>query len=431
MLFRLLRRLIDVRPAEVTALAWSWIYFFSVLSAYYVIRPIRDEIGAAAGVSKLPWMFTATLIGMTIANPPFAALVSRLAPVRFISTVYRFFAVNLLLFLVLLETTSGSVNLWTGRIFFTWSAIFNLFVVSVFWGFMVDVFSNEQGRRLFGFIAAGGTIGGIAGSTITASLVAHTGRAVPMLISVALLEVAVLAVRRLSKVARRLEERHEHEAVVGGRVLAGITNAVKSPYLLNISLYMLLFTMLSTFLYFQQADIVKDSFASRAARTAYFANVDLAVNLLTLSTQLFLTGRLLKRLGVAACLTLIPAVSVGGFLCLGIKPVLWAVVILQVARRGGDFAITRPAREVLFTVMPREDKYKAKCFIDTFVYRAGDQIGAWSYALMGRMGLQLAGIAMAAVPIAAVWMFIGLWLGRRQERLSEKTNAIPVVSCNA
>jgi ATP:ADP antiporter, AAA family len=420
LLCRQLRRVIDVRPAEVTALVWSWIYFFSILSAYYVIRPIRDEIGAAAGVHSLPWMFGATLIGMTIANPPFGALVSRLAPARFISVVYRFFGFNLLLFLVLLETTSGSLNMWTGRVFFTWTAIFNLFVVSVFWGFMVDVFSNEQGRRLFGFIAAGGTIGGIVGSALTSALVEHTGRGVPLLLSAALLEASVLAVRRLSNIAHRLRERHAHEqhTPVGGGILSGVTHALRSPYLLNISLYLLLFTILSTFLYFQQADIVKSSFANRAARTVFFANIDLAVNVLTLSIQVFLTGRILKKLGVALTLTLLPAVSIAGFLWLGVRPTLWAIVVLQVLRRAGDFAVARPAREILFTVMPREDKYKAKSFIDTFVYRVGDQIGAWAYAFMGLLGLGLSGIGLAAVPVSVAWLCNALWLGRRQERMS-------------
>jgi AAA family ATP:ADP antiporter len=354
--------------------------------------------------------------------------VSRLSPARFISIVYRFFGLNLLVFLVLLETTTGAVSLWTGRIFFTWTAIFNLFVVSVFWGFLVDVFSNEQGRRLFGFIAAGGTIGGIVGSTLTATLVSHTGRSIPLLLSAALLEVAVLAVRRLSRISSGLRERpaNEDQTPVGGSVLSGITNAARSPYLLNISLYLLLFTILSTFLYFQQAEIVKTSFASREARTAFFANVDLAVNVVALSIQLFLTGRIMKTLGVALALTLLPALSMAGFFWLGVQPSLWAVVILQVFRRGGDFAVGRPAREVLFTVMPREDKYKAKSFIDTFVFRAGDQLGAWVYAFLGFLGLGISGIGLAAVPIAAVWLGIGFWLGRRQEQMARGGSVGPV-----
>ena len=420
---RRLRVVIDVKPAEVAALAWSWLYFFSILSAYYVIRPIRDEIGAAGGIENLPWLFTGTLCAMLIANPPFSALVARLAPVRFISWTYRFFMANLVLFLVLLETTTGPGNAWTGRIFYIWAAVFNLFVVSVFWGFLADVFSSEQSRRLFGFIAAGGTIGGIAGSLLTSALVEHLGRTRLLLVSAVLLEVAVFSVRRLSGVAPGLRERsgaRGEEAAVGGSVLSGFAHAVRSPYLLSLTVYMLLFTVLSTFLYFQQADIAKHSFANRAARTAFFARIDLAVNGLTLLIQLLLTGRIIKRLGVALTLTLLPALSVAGFAVLGFAPTVWAIITFQVLRRAGNFAVARPTRETCFTVVPREDKYKAKSFIDTFVYRAGDQIGAWVYAGMGFLGLGLVGISFAAVPIAVLWLVNGLWLGRRNESLARE-----------
>ena len=420
---RLLRAVIDVKPAEATALAWSWLYFFSILSAYYVIRPIRDEIGAAGGIENLPWLFAGTLCGMLIANPPFSALVARLAPVRFISWTYRFFMANLVLFLILLETTRGPANAWAGRVFYIWVAIFNLFVVSVFWGFLADVFSSEQSRRLFGFIAAGGTIGGIVGSTLTSVLVEHLGRSRLLLVSAVLLELAVFSVRRLSMISRGLRERsgtRGDEAAVGGGVLSGMTHTVRSPYLLNLTVYMLLFTILSTFLYFQQADIAKHSFTDRSARTAFFANIDLAVNVLTLLIQLLLTGRIIKTLGVALTLTLLPALSVVGFAVLGLAPTVWAIITFQVLRRAGNFAVARPTRETCFTVVPREDKYKAKSFIDTFVYRAGDQIGAWVYAGMGLLGLGLAGISLAAVPIAALWLVNGLWLGRRNELLARE-----------
>jgi AAA family ATP:ADP antiporter len=429
--YRLLRRLIDVRPEEVRTLAWSWLYFFSILSSYYVIRPIRDEIGAAGGVEKLPWLFMGTLIGMTLANPPYSALVSRLSPLRFISISYRFFAANLIVFLVLFETTTGQSAVWVGRIFYIWSAIFNLFVVSVFWGFMVDILTNEQSRRLFGFIAAGGTIGGIAGSTLTSGLVERLGSSILLLLSAVMLEVAVFSVYGIARnnaVMRQRKASGQREAPIGGGVLSGITNALRIPYLMNISLFMMLFTVLSTFLYFQQADIAKASFTDRGARTAFFANVDLAVNVLTLAIQLFLTGRVLKRLGVALTLTLLPAVSAVGFLLLGLAPTLWAIVALQVLRRAGNFAVARPTREILFTVMPREDKYKAKSFIDTFVYRAGDQVGAWVYALMVAAGLSVAGISFVAVPLSLIWLFNGLWLGRRQEKLVRNSQLGVVLS---
>ncbi len=419
----MLRVLVDVKPGETAALAWSWLYFFSILSAYYVIRPIRDEIGAAGGIENLPWLFTGTLVGMLVANPPFSVLVARLAPVRFISWTYRFFMANLVLFLILLGTTTGPANAWAGRAFYVWAAIFNLFVVSVFWGFLADVFSSDQSRRLFGFIAAGGTLGGIAGSSLTSVLAEHLGSARLLLVSAVLLEVAVFGVRRLAKTSRRLRERpgsRDQDAVVGGRVLSGFAHAIRSPYLLQLTLYMLLFTILSTVLYFQQADIAKQTFTSRAARTAFFAKIDLTVNVLTLLSQLLLTGRIIKRLGVALTLTLLPLLSVAGFAVLGLAPTVWAVVTFQVLRRAGNFAVARPTRETCFTVVPREDKYKAKSFIDTFVYRAGDQIGAWSYAGLGFIGLGLAGISLAAVPISIVWLVNGLRLGRRNEALARE-----------
>jgi AAA family ATP:ADP antiporter len=422
LVFRALGAVVDVRPPEVAALGWAWLYFFSILSAYYVIRPIRDEIGAAGGIEQLPWLFTGTLAGMLIANPPFSALVTRLAPIHFISWTHRFFMANLVLFLILLETTAGNAHVWVGRAFYIWGAIFNLFVVSVFWGFLADVFESEQSRRLFGFIAAGGTIGGIVGSLLTSVLVTRLGPSRLLLVSAVLLEVAVLGVRRLARIARSLHERHRphDDRPVGGDVLAGFRHAIRSPYLLNISVYMLLFTILSTFLYFQQADIAKHSFADRRARTAFFANVDLAVNTLTLLIQLLLTGRIVRRLGVAVTLTLLPALSAVGFAVLGIAPTLGAVVTFQVLRRAGNFAVARPTRETCFTVLPREDKYKAKSFIDTFVYRAGDQAGAWSYGGLALFGLGLPGISLVAVPISLIWLVNALWLGRRNEQLARE-----------
>jgi len=206
---------------------------------------------------------------------------------------------------------------------------------------------------------------------------------------------------------------------------------VRSPYLLNITVYMLLFTILSTFLYFQQADVARRAFTSRAARTAFFANIDLAVNVLTLVIQLFLTARLIRGLGVALTLTLLPALSVAGFAILGWSPTLWAVVGFQVLRRAGNFAVARPTRETCFTVLPREDKYKAKSFIDTFVYRAGDQIGAWSYAGLGAAGLGLGGISLVGALVAVAWLVNGLWLGRQNEALARSLAPSRVVSSGA
>ena len=419
--YRLLRRLIDARPDEVKALAWSWLYILSIFSSYYVIRPIRDEIGVAGGVENLPWLFTGTLIGMLAVNPAFAALVAKLPRARFIAITYRFFMANLLLFFLLLRAASSEQYLWVGRIFFIWTSIFNLFVVSVFWALMVDVFNSEQGKRLFGFISAGATLGGIIGSTLTASLARLIEPIYLLLASAVLLEVAVLSVRRLSRLSEALSSQpaaRGEKAVIGGGLLSGVTHAFKSPYLLNIGVYMLLYSITSTFLYFDQAAIVSRSFADRAARTEFFARVDQLVNILTLACQIFLTERILRAFGVALTLTLLPALSALGFGALGLAPTVAIVVAFQVLRRTANFAVARPTREVLFTVISREDKYKTKNFIDTVVYRTGDQVGAWSFALSSFLGLGLTGIAFAAVPLSAVWLVNGWWLGRRQETMA-------------
>ena len=419
-IYRLLRRFLDVRPAEIRALAWSWLYIFSLLSSYYILRPVRDEMGVAGGIENLPWLFTGTLAGMIAVNPPFAALVARLPRVRFIAIAYRFFISNLLIFAILLNAASAEQNIWLGRLFFIWTSIFNLFVVSVFWALMVDVYDSEQSKRLFGFIAAGATLGGIVGSSITALLAKQVSPVYLLLISAALIEIAVFGVRRLSRLSQALHRQpvmRSDQALIGGSVFSGVTHALKSPYLINVSVYILLFTVTSTFLYFQQAEIARQSFADRGARTAFFASIDLWVNILTLGAQLFLTHRLLRRLGVAVTLAILPALSILGFGTLASMPTIAVLVGYQVLRRAGNFAFARPTREVLFTVVPREDKYKAKSFIDTVVYRLGDQVGAWSYAGLGLLGVGMTGIALVAVPISCAWLVNGWWLGRKQEKM--------------
>jgi len=286
---------------------------------------------------------------------------------------------------------------------------------------MVDVFDSEQGKRLFGFIAAGATLGGIAGSSLTASLAKYVPATYLLLGSAVLLEEAVFSVRRLSGLSDALHQRpaaQSDKAPIGGSVLAGLTHAFKSPYLINMSVYMLLFAITSTLLYFQQLEIARQSFAERGARTAFFARIDLWVNIITLAAQLFLTGRVLRTIGVAFTLAMLPALSILGFGTLAITPILAVLVVYQVLRRAGNFAFARPSREVLFTVVPREDKYKAKSFIDTVIYRTGDQVGAWSYAALGFLGLAMTGISIVAVPISIAWLLNSLWLGRKQEGMA-------------
>ena len=420
---RLFRKAVDVKAEEVRALGLGFIYYFLILSSYYVIRPIRDDFGAAGGIENLPWMFTGTLVTMLIANALFAALVAKFSRRRFIPIAYRFFIGNLLIFFVLLMTISKSNQVWVGRAFFVWTSVFNLFVISVFWALMVDVFNTDQGKRLFGFISVGGTLGAIVGATITATLVRKVGTLNLLLISAALLELSVQCVRLFPNTLAGSSPsvKKGAEEPVGGGIWTGIVHNLSSPYLLGISAYMLLYSITSTLLYFQQVGIAASAFTDRPARTAFFAQIDLLVNVLTVLVQAFLTGRLLKWLGVGVTLAILPALSVVGFTTMGVVPTLTLLVIFLTLRRAGNFGIGRPARETLFTVVSREDKYKAKNFIDTVVYRTGDQIGAWSDPVLRWLGLGLSGVSFVAAPIAAVWLFVSLWLGRRQTAMARDT----------
>jgi len=430
-LIRLLRRVVDVREGEIEALFLSAAYFFFVLSAYYIMRPIRDEMAVAGGVDNLPWMFTGTLVLMILVNPPFAALVARFSRNRFVALCYRFFMLNLVVFFVLLRTMAPEQQIWVGRAFYWWVSIFNLFVVSIFWAFMSDVWKTGQSKRLYGFIGVGGTLGAMLGATITAWFSRFISPANLLLVSILFLEIAVWIVRRLSNLfeslrAARGETSDAHQPI-GGSIWAGITHVMRSPYLLGICAYMLGYTIVGTVLYYQQAEIAA-TIADRGLRTSFFGWIDSATNALTLITQILITGRLMKWLGVAVTLTLLPALCVIGFTALGFWPGAIVIVVFQVLRRGLNFAVARPARETLFTVVTREDRFKAKALIDTLVYRGGDQIGVWSYAGLRALGLALTGIAFAAVPVAGLWLLIGYWLGRRQTELQSELAAEPAAS---
>ncbi|MDQ3118975.1 MAG: MFS transporter [Verrucomicrobiota bacterium] len=414
-------RIVDARPDELRAVGLAFAYFFLVLTSYSILRPIRDEMGVAGGVENLPWLFSLTLAAMLIANALFSTLVTRYARRRFIPFAYRFFIANLIIYFLLLRGLPAEQQVWVGRTFFSWVSVFNLFVLSVFWAFMADTFSTEQGKRLFGFISVGGTLGAIAGASITALLAKTLGPVNLLLVSAALLEVAAQLVRFFPtsfKTEPESETRKQRaESPIGGSFWSGLTHSLRSPYLLGICAYMLLQTVTATFLYFQQAEVASRHFSDRASRTAFFAQIDVWVNVLTVLVQIFLTSRLLKWLGVGVTLATLPAISIVGFTTLGLMPTIAVLVVYQVLRRAGNFAVSRPAREVLFTSISREDKYKAKSFIDTFVYRAGDQVGAWSYAALGWFGLTMTGISFVAVPLAVIWCFLSVWLGRKQVAL--------------
>jgi AAA family ATP:ADP antiporter len=438
---RLFAKIVDVKPDEIRALWLAFVFNFLVLGGYYVIRPIRDEIGAA-GRENLPWMFTATLLTMLAANALFSAIVARMSRRRFLPIAYRFFIANLILFYVLMRTLPPAQNMWVGRVFFIWVSVFNLFVISVFWSFMTDIFRTDQAKRLFGFIAVGGSLGAICGGQITASLVRPIGTASLLFVSAAALEAAAWCVRFFPAEFARHPDRSEGspeprnarqnersvavsaarddnaEKPVGGSLWAGFTHVARSPYLLGICGFILLHAITATLVYFQQADLTAHQFTDRAARTAFFARLDQSVNILTICVQIFLTGRLLKWLGVGLTLAMLPLINIIGFTAMGVLPIIWLLAVFQTLRRASDYAVARPSREVLYTVLRREDKYKAKNFIDTFVYRMGDQIGAWSYPLLTWLGLGLSGISFVAAPLAALWGILSLWLGRKQIALA-------------
>lgn len=421
MLFRL--RNLGVRREESAAVVWSWLFFFAVLSAYYVIRPIRDELGVASGVDSLPWLFSGSLAGMLLANPLFSFVAARLSRPRFVSLSYGFFALNLLIFFTVFRAGSTGPDISAGRVFYIWTSVFNMFVVSIFWSVMADVFSAEQGRRLFGIIAAAGTIGSITGAALTSWLVAPIGTANLLLVSAALLQVAAIAARRLFRFASRGQGGQarigdaEQAAGIGGTAWEGARRSFADPYFLNVTLHMVLFTVLTTFLYFQQATLVDQAITDRTERTQFFANIDLVVNLIALATQMFATGWFIRAFGVTAALAFLPVASVIGFGSLALVPTVGVLMGFQIVRRAGNFAINRPAREVLFTAASPRDRYKTKSFIDTFVYRAGDQIGAWAYAPLVAAGLGITGTSIVAGALGVLSTFNAIWLGRKWRRL--------------
>jgi AAA family ATP:ADP antiporter len=420
---RILEKIVDVRGDEVRASLLAFVFNFVVLGGYYVIRPIRDEIGADRGVENLPWMYTGTLVGMLIANALYAAIVARMSRRRFIPIAYRFAIVNLFVFFLLMRTMPmPQERSILAPIFFIWVSVFNLFATTMFWSFMADVFTPEQGKRLFGFIAVGGSLGGIVGGFVTSSLAGKLSAAVFLLITAAMLEIAAQCVRLFPADFRAHDERSEQP--IGGKFWEGATHIMRSPYLLGLAVFLMIYTLTNTWAYFQQSDLTGHQLQDRAARTSFLANIDIAVNTITVLIQVFLTGRLMKWFGVGITLALMPLLSAVGFAAIGFAPILTVLATFQILRRAAGFALLRPAREVLFTVLRREDKYKAKSLIDTFGYRLGDITGAWSYPLMRWFGLGLAGISWVAVPIGAIWCALSIWLGRKQRQLAEGQHAV-------
>lgn len=414
-----------VTTCEARLLFWSWLYISILFISYYILRPIRDELGVAGGVKNLPWLFTGTLLAMLLVNPLFAWLVKRCSREQFIKLTYRFFSLHLLIFLAALKFASPEQNVWIGQIFFIWVSVFNLFVVSVFWSFVVDIFTAEQSKRLFGFLATGATLGGMAGSSLTSGLVDKIGQNGLLLIAMVLIECAVFASQRLAKAhnLQGINFTHSHkQQPIGGGIFTGVAHTFRSPYLFSIALFIFFYSTTSTILYFHQASIAESVLIDRNSRTAFFANIDFWVSVFTLLFQLLLTSRILGWLGVAFTLCALPLISALGFAALISHSSVTLFIAVQVARRVSNYALARPAREILFISVSREDRYKTKHFIDTFVYRAGDQLASWTYAGFIAAGLSLSGIAIVAVPFSCLWLGMSIWLGRKHEKYAVINN---------
>src|SRR5438067_4947804 len=397
MLRKAFTRLVDVKPEELRALWLGFAFHFLILTGYYITKPIRDSIGAS-NMEALPWMFTATLIAMLVANTAFAAAVARMSRRKFIPFVYGFFIFVFALFFLAMRIRSAPEQVWIDRGFFVWVSVFNLFNTAVFWAFMTDLFTVEQGKRLYAFIAVGGTLGAIAGAYITKNLIRGMGPANLVAISATLFAIVCFIVRffpnNFTQVNKTAPAREEP---IGGTAWSGITHIVRSPYMFGLAAAIMLYTSTSTWAYFQQTTLAGAALKTSADRTVFFSSLEIWVNTITLFIQVFLTGRLLKWFGVAFTLTGLPFLSMLGFGAMAIAPSLAMLAFFQVTRRTAAYALMRPSREILFTVLKREDKYKVKSVTDTLGYRVGDQLGAWSYDRLHAFGLSLNAISWIAV----------------------------------
>jgi AAA family ATP:ADP antiporter len=421
MLRALVEKFVEIRDDnELRGLLWGTSYGFFIMTAYYILRPVRDEI-SSADRGNLQILWTAVFGVMLVAVPLYSWAVSRWPRRIFVPLANRFFIACLVGFWLSLVFLPGDARPWIDRVFYVWTSVFALFVVTVFWGLMADCFSNNQGKRLFAFIAMGSSLGAMAGSSLTAVLAEWVPTFSLLLIACVPLEIAtwcaaVLNRRFATGDVMGIDEKNK---AIHGNAWSGMKAVFASPYLAGIAAFIALMTFVSTMLYFQQANLIYEAFADRGERTAFYAKIDLAVNILTLVFQLYLTARIVRWLGVGVTLAAIPVVMAAGFFALGIWPTLAVLVVVQVIYRAGRYGLTKPAREMLWTVLSREDKYKAKPFLDAAVYRGGDLVSGWIYAGLAAVGLSIGAIALVAAPVAGVWALLAVRLGRREERLAK------------
>ena len=423
----ILQRFTQIRREEIAPVVASALAFFFILTALMVLRPAREALGMQRGIEAIRWLFVGTAVVTLAVNPVFGMMVSRFRRLVFISATYLFFAASLLVFYALLVMAPKAVGQTSGMVFFVWFSVFNLFATMVFWGLMADRFSLEQSKRLFGVIAVGGTLGAIAGPWLASKLAKPLGTAGLLLVAASSLGLAVLSVRavaRLQPERDRPAPSDDERAVIGGSAWEGLGAVLRSPYLIGISVYVLILAVVATFIYFTRLQMVAALGNDLDMRTTVFARIDLYVQIATLALQALVAGRLMKYVGVPVTLALLPITVALGFLGLALVASLATLVVFQAAFNAVQRAIMRPARETLFTVVSRADKYKSKAFIDTFVYRGGDVLGAQVEGALGRLGTGLAALISVSVPLAVVWAGLGVWLGRRQQRHAENGSAL-------
>lgn len=421
-----LQRFTNIRREEAGPVLVAGLFFFCVLTALMVIRPAREALGMQRGIEALRWLFMGTVLATLLVNPVFGWLVSRFRRLVFVNATYLFFAAGLVAFHLLLVLTPDAIGQRTGQVFYVWFSVFNLFATMLFWALMADRFALEQSKRLFGAIAVGGTLGAIFGPWLAGRLAEPLGTPVLLLVAAGFLVAALGAafwVARLRPELPRSVAACEEQALIGGSAWEGLQSVARSPYLLAICGYVLILAVMATFLYFTRLQMVAALGTGVDMRTAMFARIDLITQVTTLVLQAIVTGHLMKRLGVPATLALLPITAALGFLGLAIVGSLAALIAFEAVFRAVQRGIMRPSRETLFTVVPRADRYKAKAFIDTFVYRAGDVVGAQTEGLLGRLGMGLTALATVALPLAAAWMTLGIWLGYVQRARAHGTRA--------
>ena len=416
MIARALQRVARVEADEVRPVALAFLLFFCVLCGYFMLRPVRETIGTVLGEAEVEKLFAMTFFASVAVIPIYGLACSRLPRAVVLASVYALFGGSLLVLAALMKADPDNVP--AARFFYVWISVFNLFVVSVFWTLMVDRSTSEQAKRLFGVIAAGGTIGGLVAPLVTDALIEPLGRTGVLIVSASLFGGAIVCQLLLLRSWRRPESGAQvpaRERPIGGNPFAGITQVIRSPYLLGFCAFVLLLAASTTFLYFEQLRLVTEAFPDENDRTQVFARLDFVVQALTLITQLFFTGRIATRLGVATLLVSIPLAMVGGFLTLAFVGNFWVLAVVMVARRAGEYALTRPGREILFTSVDTETKYKAKNLIDVVVYRGGDALSAWLRKGLKASGMSFSAIALVGAGIALAWALIGFWLAKRHE----------------